>query len=73
MGPSIKYVHKIFIKTNISNSLIRTLTYVLLRTYLIDGPYLESHCLELPSIFNKNFGPVATILSLSQIFHLLVL
>ena len=73
MGPSIKYVHKIFIKINISNPLIRTLTYVILRTHLIDGPYLESLCLKLPSIFNKNFGPVATSLSLSQVFHLLVL
>ena len=54
MEPSIKYVRKIFRKTNISNPLIHTCTYVcvsgvrglqllvfrkILRTYLMDGPY----------------------------------
>ena len=43
-GSSIKYVRKIFRKTNISNPLIRTRTLEILvfrkilRTYLMDGP-----------------------------------
>ena len=43
-GPSIKYVHKIFRKTNISNPLIRIrglkilVFRKILRTYLMDDP-----------------------------------
>ena len=41
-GPSIKYVRKIFRKTNIYNPLIRTLKMLvfqkMMRTYLMDSP-----------------------------------
>ena len=51
MGPSIKYVRKIFRKTNISNPLIRTRTCAyqgvkmlvfrkILGTYFTDDPYV---------------------------------
>ena len=40
---------------------------------LIFSVYLEPLYLELLSISNENFGPVATILSLSRICHLHVL
>ena len=61
MGPSIKYVRKIFRKTNISNPLIRTLTCAyqglemlafrkILRTCSMDGPCEKTVCIGENSV-----------------------
>ena len=61
MGPSIKYVRKIFRKTNISNPQIRTRTCAyqglemlvfrkILRTCLMDGPYEKTVCIGENSV-----------------------